>query len=68
MYKLKIWQGPDKVYFVELPYDQLDWRPVEGIENGSELTIEWIQKNLGVIYEVFKPEMIQILQVREHSK
>lgn len=67
MYKLRIWQGPGKDHFVKLSPDKEDWGLVEGVEDGSELTIEWVQKNLGTIHEVFFPERIEILQVREHA-
>lgn len=68
MYKLRIWEGPGKDYFVNLSSDEEDWGTVTNINDASELTIEWIQKNIGVIYRVFNPEMLEILQVREHSK
>lgn len=73
MYKLRIWEGPGRDYFVTIvtPADRFwhrQWKTVPTIEEASELTIEWIQKNIGEIYDIIDPEMVQILQVREHSK
>lgn len=74
MYKLRIWLGPGQDYFIksEQVYEYgrwlENWDLVSTLELASELTIEWIQENIGDIYDIINPEMVQILQVREHAK
>lgn len=68
MYKLRIWGGPGLDWWVQLSPDEVDWTVRDLLSEGSELTIEWIQKNIGNIFLYYKPERVEILQVREHSK
>lgn len=67
MYKLRIWGGPGKDWWVQLSPDKVDWTVRPLLSQGSELTIEWIQKNIGNVFLHYKPERVEILQVREHS-
>lgn len=68
MYKLRIWGGPGRDWWVQLSSDKEDWMVTPHLAEGSELTIEWIQKNLGSVYLHYAPERVEILQVREHRK
>ena len=68
MYKLHLWLGPGKDFFIK-KYPDDDWGLVDTLQDASELSIDWIQKHLGDIY-LFNSsiEQMEILQVREHSK
>ena len=72
MYKLKLWLGPNKEFFVKSknmddPYWKNGWMLVDSLEEASELSIYWIQEEIGLVYEIYNPERVEILQVREHS-
>jgi hypothetical protein len=69
MYKLRLWNGLEKEFFVKIAEQSHDnaWCLTSSLKEASELTIDWIQKNLGLIYAAENPEIIEILQVREHA-
>lgn len=73
MYKLYLWLGPGRDVYIQLRvpddhYWQRDWCLTDSLASASELTIEWIQESLGLIYEITNPEKLEIIQVREHTK
>jgi hypothetical protein len=67
MYKLRLWKGPGKDYFVKITHQCFDYMLVESLDDATECTIEFILENLGMIYETEDPERVEILQVREHA-